>query len=357
VQSAGDRRLLWSDIVGLDWPALGVPEELGGLGLGRAETSAIAWEMGRSLAPVPWLSTTSMFAPPVLASAADEQRQRFGGAIARGMTGALAAPEGGDVFASQGSVVATRSGESWRLGGRVQCVLLDDAVEVVVPARVGNAGGPLELFVVSVDDLVVQRLDALDRTQGFADVACDDCAVDDRRRLEIKDPEQVLTATLQEAVLTRAASAVGTCEVLFERSMHHLRERRQFGVPIGSFQALKHQAADMFVELERARALVLHAVLSSPTDSVERELTSCMAKAAVGDCERTLAHLAFKIHGAMGYTVENDLHLWLIRAKHDGAFLGTARQHYARITHLLRTSRGEDPRLAPAGDLAASFEQ
>ena len=138
-----------------------------------------------------------------------------------------------------------------------------------------------------------------------------------------------------QSTVALAASAVGTAQAVFDLALAYAKEREQFGVPIGSFQAIKHKFADMLVLLERARALAYFAALTIAEDDPRRTASASMAKAAAGDAIERIAQEGIQIHGGIGYTWEHDMHLYVRRAKSDALILGSAAEHRERIARLL----------------------
>ena len=118
-------------------------------------------------------------------------------------------------------------------------------------------------------------------------------------------------------------------------TLEYAKEREQFGVPIGSFQAIKHKFADMLLAIERARATGYFAALTIAEDDERRTMATSMAKAAAGDAQRLVGKEGIQIHGGIGYTWEHDIHLYVRRAKADAALFGTAADHRARVADLL----------------------
>src|SRR3712207_6733984 len=132
-----------------------------------------------------------------------------------------------------------------------------------------------------------------------------------------------------------ALSTVATCRAIFETTVQYAKDREQFGRPIGSFQALKHRLADMYIALERASALAWFAALTIAEDDDRRRLAVSMAKAAAGDCQRLLVQDGLQLHGGIGFTWEHDLHFLLKRAKAASVLFGTDAHHRARAASLL----------------------
>jgi alkylation response protein AidB-like acyl-CoA dehydrogenase len=123
--------------------------------------------------------------------------------------------------------------------------------------------------------------------------------------------------------------------VIFETTLEYAKVREQFGKPIGSFQALKHRFAKMYLELEKASSLAYFAALTIAEDDERRTLAASMAKAAASECQRLIVTDGLQLHGGIGFTWENDLHFWLKRAKTADFMFGGGPQHRARVAQLL----------------------
>ncbi|MFM8972208.1 MAG: acyl-CoA dehydrogenase family protein, partial [Actinomycetota bacterium] len=138
-----------------------------------------------------------------------------------------------------------------------------------------------------------------------------------------------------EATVGLALEMVGTAQTIFDRTHEYALQREQFGVPIGSFQAIKHKFADMMIAVERARATGYFAALTIAEDDPRRASASSVAKAAAGDCQRLLGKEGIQIHGGIGCTWEHDMHLLVKRMKAGEALFGSGAWHRARIADLL----------------------
>ena len=132
-----------------------------------------------------------------------------------------------------------------------------------------------------------------------------------------------------------AAETVGACQSILDVSLEHAKTRVQFDVPIGSFQAMKHKFADMYVALERARALCYFAAVAIAEEDERRSLAVAMAKAAAGECQQLVAQEGVQALGGIGFTWEHDMHLYVKRAKAGDAVFGTAREQRARVAELV----------------------
>jgi len=140
-----------------------------------------------------------------------------------------------------------------------------------------------------------------------------------------------ISRALEEATLGLALESVGTCDALFQLLLAYLKERRQFGVAIGSFQALKHKMSNMFLALERARSLCYFAVAAINEDTPTRATSVSMAKAASDDCQILVCRDAIQSFGGIGFTWEHDAHLYVKRASTDGALFGGAAVHSVAV--------------------------
>ena len=303
---------LWKQLVALDWPALGIAEEHGGLGMGFVEVAIVVEELGRVVAPTPFLATVTQFAPlappPFLARVAD-------GSI----TGTLANLDG----------EARRTTNGWTVGGSASHVL-DGATadEIVVTTPEGA-------FVVPGTAVTARPVPTIDPTLPLAHIELEGVEVgDDRAVLDVG----AVARGYDVATTAMALSTVATCRAVFETTVQYAKDREQFGRPIGSFQAIKHRLADMYIALERASALAYFAALTIAEDDDRRAVATSMAKAAAGDCQRLLVQDGLQLHGGIGFTWEHDLHFLLKRAKAGSVLFGTDSYHRARLAFLLGLS-------------------
>jgi alkylation response protein AidB-like acyl-CoA dehydrogenase len=144
-----------------------------------------------------------------------------------------------------------------------------------------------------------------------------------------------LRRAIDEAMVALALETVGACQTIFDMTLEYAKQREQFGVPIGSFQAIKHKFADMLVAVERARATGYFAALAIAEDDDRRAAAASTARIAAADCQRLLAKEGIQIHGGIGYTWEHDMHLYVRRVKTNAQLLGTEPEQRARLADLL----------------------
>jgi alkylation response protein AidB-like acyl-CoA dehydrogenase len=329
-----DGLALWKTLVGLDWTSLAVPADDGGMGLGMVELAVTLEELGRVADPTPLLATTSQFVPLVRECGDPGQRRALLGAACAGASGAAAF--------SGGEVRAEREADGFVLTGAARFVLDGDRADEIAVVADGD-DGPV-VCVVPGARAQSTRLNTFDPTLHVADVAFDQVRVDTDRVLgagAAESPQRVERAR-QEAVTGLAAAMVGASRRMLDLTLVHVGQRHQFGVPIGSFQAVKHLAVDVHIAIERARVLYQFAALAIDEDDPRRSLAASMAKAAAGDAQHLAGRHCIQLFGGLGYTWENDLHLYLRRAKAFELLLGTAADHYGVV------ARAALPAEAPA---------
>jgi alkylation response protein AidB-like acyl-CoA dehydrogenase len=329
---------LWRTLVGLDWPALGLPEAHGGLGLGYLEVGIVVEELGRAVAPSPYLATVTQLGAIVQEAGSSF---RLSDIAAGTCTGTLAVAERGVWRPEATQATARRVDGDWVLTG-VKTHVLDGASadELAVVVRLDGTEGAdgLGVLVVPHDAVAAEPLVVIDPTLPVATVRLDGAtASGDRVLVEPGDPRAavVVERALHQATTAIALSTVASCRWIFETTLQYAKDREQFGKPIGSFQAVKHRLADCYLSVERAASLAYFAALTIAEDDDRRAVATSMAKAAAGECQRLVAGDGLQLHGGVGFTWEHDLHFSLKRAKAGDLLFGTAATHRARLAQLL----------------------
>jgi alkylation response protein AidB-like acyl-CoA dehydrogenase len=189
------------------------------------------------------------------------------------------------------------------------------------------------VFLVPADKVRARRTPAFDPVLHIAEVTFDGVSVPGTDRMHV-DTEKARHLALAGMAVT----TVGACQRVLDLALEHVKQRHQFGVPIGSFQAVQHKAVDMHVAIERARALSYFAALTIAADDSRRRLSAAMAKAAAGECQAVVFRHGLQLFGAMGFTWENDVQFALKRAKAGELLLGGAAEHRAVIAAEYRTT-------------------
>jgi alkylation response protein AidB-like acyl-CoA dehydrogenase len=340
-ESRSDGSELWPTLVALDWPALGVPEEHGGIGLGFLEVGIVVEELARAVAPSPFLATVTQLLPLIREAGATAWLPHLADGS---VTGTLALAEDGLWRLDAVATSARRDGDAWVLDGTKSHVV-DGATahELAVVARLEGTGGDAGLgaFLVPQAAVKAEPYSVIDPTQPIASVVLDGVRVEaDRVLVAPGDPRaaRVLSRTIEEATVAVALATTAACRAIFETTLQYAKDREQFGRPIGSFQAIKHRLADLFLSVEKASSLAYYAALTIAEDDDRRAVATSMAKASAGDCQRLVVEDGIQLHGGIGFTWEHDLHFLLKRAKTGELLFGTAASHRARLGHLLGLS-------------------
>ncbi len=344
-ESTGDASALRKQMVELGWPALGIPEEYGGLGMGFVEVGILAEELGRVSAPTPLLATVSQFVPllvEVLRSAPTSKTGELLSEVATGArTGSLALAEKGRWSPDSVNTTASGEGDSVTVTGTKTDVLAGaevDSFAVVArptgpahPADADRSDG-LGVYLVERADAEVTASKVIDPALGLADVSFDRAPA---KPLLTGDADGEIARAVEQAVVAMALHTVGACRRIFEVTLEYAKVREQYDRKIGSFQALKHRFADMYLAVEKANAICYFAALAVAEDDPRRREACHVAKVASGDCQSLLAEEGLQLHGGIGYTWENDLHFLLKRAKVADVLCGSASWHRARLADLL----------------------
>jgi alkylation response protein AidB-like acyl-CoA dehydrogenase len=332
-EDTGDAGPLWRTLVEHDWPALGLPEDAGGLGLGYLEVGILVEELGRVAAPSPFLATATQLVPALREAGTDFL---LADVASGAVTGSLALAEDGRWEPDAVATTARRDGSTWVLDGvKTHVVDAPTATELAVVAR-GDRG--LGVFVVPTSVVRCSTPQQLDPTLPASTVTLQQVPVEGERVLiEPGDPraEPALARVLEEATTAVALSTVATSRAIFERTLQYAKEREQFGRPIGSFQAIKHRLAECYLAVERASALAYFAALTIAEDDDRRATATAMAKAAAGECSRLLTKDGLQLHGGVGFTWEHDLHPLLKRNMAGSLLFGTAATHRTRLARLM----------------------
>lgn len=341
VESGEPPAKLWDSMVALDWPALAIPEENGGIGLSIVETAVVVEELGRSIAPGPLLSTVTQFAPLVREVGTDEQRQRFLSEVASGgITGTVALADDPRRWSlSAVGMTAEEAEGAWILDGTKFGVMAPENVdEIAVVAKVGAGYG---VFVVPGSDALVEPGHTLDASRPLSVVKLERVVVPGDRALGQPGSDasgRGIRRGLEEATVAVALETVGAADALFQLVLAYVKDRQQFGVAVGSFQAVKHKMSDMFVAIERARALCYYAIAAIEEDTEQRNAAVAMAKAASDDCQHLVCQESIQSFGGIGFTWEHDCQLFVKRAATNAVLFGRSSEHSVAVAGSLGIS-------------------
>jgi alkylation response protein AidB-like acyl-CoA dehydrogenase len=314
---------LWAKLAAQGYTGIIVGEAHGGVALGVVELVLLMEETGRALLPGPLFATIAMAGAVIEACGNPVQQQKYLAPIAHGEARStlalIEAKSGWDRAALQ---LTAKNG---RLQG--EKLFVPDAgvaSTIVVVARDG-------VYVVDADapGVRITPMAGMDLTRKLYTVSLTDVAGD---RLEA---DAGLERALEVATTALAAEMVGGMQRTLDLTVDYAKTRKQFGKPIGSFQAVQHQCADMYLETESARSAVYYAAVALQDGAPDASAAVSIAKLYASDASRTVGNRGIQVHGGMGFTWENDLHLYYRRAKASETMLGDATLHRERLARLV----------------------
>ncbi len=278
----------------LGWPGIAVGEEHGGQGLGIVELAVLLEELGYACAPTPFLGTALAALAIEHAGSADQQQRWLPGLASGELRGALGTADG----------------------------LIPDAPGADVVVVVDPAAGAAHV----ADG--VEEVESVDPTRRHGRATANGEAL-----------EGDVAAAVDRALVAVSAELVGVCQRALDMTVEYVKERKQFGVPVGTFQAVHHGAAQMLLDTEGGRAATYYAAWAADAEPERLPIAAAMAKAWTSDAGRSVTGAAIQLHGGIGFTWEADVHWLYKRAQLDSALLGSAGAHRARIAALAGRER------------------
>jgi alkylation response protein AidB-like acyl-CoA dehydrogenase len=300
---------LWKELSELGWPGIALDEEHGGQGLGTIELSILCEELGRSVAPVPFLP--SVVAGTLIEHAGSaSQRERW-----------LPGLASGEIIGALGVAV----------GGIAELVIGAPEAQVIVLVDEDNTA-----CVLTPEEAEVTPVASIDSTRSTARVSAPG---------NVGEPlEGDVSSAVDRALVAVSSELVGVCDRALEMTLAYVKERKQFGVPVGAYQAVSHRCAQMLLDTEKARSTTAFAAWTADSEPEQLAAAAAMAKAAGSDAGREVTASAIQAHGGIGFTWEADVHWLYKRAQLDAALLGGAKFHRARLAAILARRAG-----APVG--------
>lgn len=343
---------LWQAIADQGWTGLAIPEEHGGLGLGLVEMAVIAEEMGRACLPGAFLSTF-LAAALIERAGSAEQRAKYLEPLAAGELKATVAllEAGANWEADAVKLGAAREDGSFSLTGRK--LFVPDAGVADLLICVARSGESLVLLPVErdADGLDIKPMPSMDGTRKVYEVAFNGVMVAKADVLGADgDASGALQGALEVATVALCAEMVGGMQWLLDTTVEYAKTRQQFGRPIGSFQAVQHQCADMLLMTESARSAAYYAAWALTEGDPAASGAVSIAKAYCSDAYREVGNRGVQVHGGIGFTWEHDLQLYYKRSKSSETLFGDATFHRERIARLILNSHAALPsREAKAG--------
>jgi alkylation response protein AidB-like acyl-CoA dehydrogenase len=314
---------LWAKLAKQGYTGIICPEEFGGVGLGAIELILLMEEAGRALLPGPFFSTVALAGSVLLAVASSEQKRKYLEAICHGDARAtVALPEGKGSWDPPDAQMIAVNG---KLKG--EKLFVPDAAAadwIIVVARNG-----VFLVDAKAGGVRIARMLGMDLARRLYSVQFDDVPA------EKLGETSRLSNALDIATAALSAEMVGGMQRTLDITVEYAKTRKQFGKPIGMFQAVQHHCADMYLETESSRSAVYYAAWALEENAPDAAAAASIAKIYASDASRTVGNRGIQVHGGMGFTWENDIHLYYRRAKASETALGDATFHRERLARLV----------------------
>lgn len=327
----GYDRSLWKEMADMGWASLTIEEAYGGLGFGYVGLGQILEESGRTLTASPLVSTVLLGASIISEGGSEAQKQALLPAIAEGsLITALAYEEKNIHRPFSISTVAEKSGDGYKISGKKVFVLDGHVAHKLIVSALLD--GELTLFLVDAqaEGIHIDRKIMMD-SRNAAQISFEGVSVKGDDTLGGKE---VLAKVLDIARIGLSAEMLGSMQEAFERTIAYLKERQQFGVPIGSFQGLQHRAAHMFSEIELCKAMVLKCLQAIDKNDKELDKKASMLKAKVGEVIKMVSNEGVQMFGGIGVTDDEEIGFFLKRARVAQQTFGDYSYHLDRFASL-----------------------
>lgn len=337
----GFSRDLWAEMAEMGWAAIIIPEQYGGLDYGYTGLGLVLEETGRTLTPSPLLATALLGTSALILSENEDLCAAWLPQIAAGeKLLAIAFEESAQHQPATVNCRAEPKGDGYLLNGSKLAVIDGHVADAfIVSARTRSGENPDEgvsLFLIASDAprLSIETSELLDNHRS-CEIHLDDVSVDRAQLIgHLHGGYPILQKILDRGRIGIAAELLGIAQETFERTMQYLKERKQFGVPIGVFQALQHRAAILFGEIELCKSVVLKALQAIDEDSDEVSILASLAKAKCGQTAELATAEGIQMHGGIGMTDEFDIGFFIKRWRALNQQLGDTRYHLDRFATL-----------------------
>ncbi len=329
----GYSKALWQQVADLGWLGLTVPEDQGGIGMDWVDLVVLLEETGRSLFPSPFISNT-LAVSAISQFGSSEQQQQWLTALTDGSSIAtLALLDDEDNYSSNSiKLTGSAQGDGYQLSGSKRFVQDGQAADLFITAfRTGSGNNDIALALITADQagVSINLTSNLDRTKPSASLSLDSVSVE--ASAVIATGSTAIDQLINLGALAVSAESIGVCEGILDMTSQYCKDRKQFGHPIGHFQGVKHPLADIYVDIECLKSLTYYAAWSLSTGQDDTELAIARAKAFASEKVCNAGVVGIQVHGAIGYTEEYDLQLYLKRSKWSRAQFGDEDFHYDRV--------------------------
>ena len=334
---------LWTKLAEQGWLGLVYPEAYDGMGLGLVDLVVLMEEMGRAVVPGPYFSAVLLGGLAILEAGGEAQKKEWLPKVAAGdRRVALAWMEPSAQLGPAGvTLSAVEKGGGYTLSGTklfVHDAHTADALVVAARTRPGAGADGVSLFLLpkGTRGLEVTLLPTMDQTRKLCEVSLSDVSVGADALLGAAGAGWApLSRVLDRATVALCAEMCGGAQKVLDMTVEYAKIRQAFGRPIGSYQGVKHRAADMLVDVENSKSITYYAAWALDEGAAEAPLAVSMAKAYVSDAYRRVAAAGIQLHGGIGFTWEHDLHLYFKRAKGSEFTFGDATHHRERVAQLV----------------------
>jgi acyl-CoA dehydrogenase len=331
----------WKEMVNLGWSGILIPEEYGGSNFGLAGISVILQECGKTLTPSPLFATGVLGAYAISQYGTEEQKKKYLPQIANGeITTAIAIDESSHHNPLNINTSAVSKDNSYILNGKKVFVVDGASADLlIVVARTSGKtedSTGLTLFLVENNqpNINVVKLDMAD-SRNYANITFSDITVQKENILgDIEAGGEAIENILDIGRIAISAEMLGNTEAAFESTINYLKERKQFGVLIGTFQALQHRAAEMFCEIELTKSSIMAAMQGADNNSNELQRLASLAKTMAGETLHLVSNEAIQMHGGIGVTDEYDLGFYLKRSRVVEQIFGCSKFHTERYANI-----------------------
>ena len=325
----------------LGWPGILIPEDYGGSNFGITGISVILNECAKTLTPSPLFATGVIGAYSITNYGTDKQKEFYLPKIVSGeLTTALAIDESSHHNPADTEIIAKKEGSNFIINGKKTFVIDGASADLIILlARTsGNKGDMvgLTLFLVDTNLSGVDKikLDMAD-SRNYSNINFNNVKIPDVDILgDLETGGETIENILDIARIAMASEMLGNAEAAFETTLDYLKQRKQFGALIGSFQALQHRAAEMFCEIELTKSSVMGAMKAADEGSNELQRLSSLAKTMAGETLHLVSNEAVQMHGGIGVTDEYDIGFFLKRARVAEQIFGSSKYHTERYANL-----------------------
>ena len=332
---------VWREMVDLGWSGILIPQEFGGSDFGLAGISVIMQEVGKTLTPSPLFATAVMGASAINTFGTQEQKAEYLPKIAAGnITTAIAIDEESHHAPFNSMAQAELVGDEWVLNGKKKFVVDGASADIlIILARTSGIKGDkagLTLFIVDANHTGVEiiKTDMAD-CRNYANIVLDNVTISKDALLgDQESGGEAIDKILDEGRIALSAEMLGNSEAAFEMTLNYLKERKQFGVLIGTFQALQHRAAEMFCEIELTKSAVMAAMQGADENNNDLQRMASLAKSIAGETLYLVSNESVQMHGGIGVTDEYDIGFYMKRARVAEVIFGGANFHQERYANL-----------------------